>query len=130
MLVVDASVAVTACLASDGFASLVGEELVAPPLLWPESRSALHVMAYRGDVSPESAYAATERLNAAPVAARAPAELGREAWRIADQLGWAKTYDAEYLALARILGCRVVTLDRRMRRGADRLGFVISPGEL
>lgn len=28
-----------------------------------------------------------------------------EAWRIAQQFGWAKTYDAEYLALAKILGC-------------------------
>jgi predicted nucleic acid-binding protein len=45
-------------------------------------------------------------------------------------LGWAKTYDAEYVALARLLGCRLVTLDARLRRGADRLGFVISPDEL
>ena len=59
-----------------------------------------------------------------------PRALGREAWRIADDLGWAKTYDAEYLALASLLGCRFVTLDARMRRGADRLGFVVSPSEL
>jgi predicted nucleic acid-binding protein len=45
-------------------------------------------------------------------------------------MGWAKTYDAEYLALARLLGCRVVTLDLRLRRGADRLGLVVTPGEL
>jgi hypothetical protein len=28
-----------------------------------------------------------------------PKGLSDEAWRIADRLGWAKTYDAEYLAL-------------------------------
>ena len=55
---------------------------------------------------------------------------GARAWEIADQLGLAKTYDAEYLALADILGCRVVTLDARMRRGADRLGLAVSPTEL
>jgi len=130
VLVVDASVAVTACLASDGFASFRGEQLVAPPLLWPEARSALHVMAFRGEELPETSRLAAERLDAAPIEARHPAELGRDAWGLADEFGWAKTYDAEYLALAQILGCRLVTLDARLRRGADRLGFVISPTEL
>ena len=46
------------------------------------------------------------------------------------QLGWAKTYDAEYVALASLLGCRLVTVDGRLRRGADRLGFVLGPTEL
>jgi hypothetical protein len=55
---------------------------------------------------------------------------GNEAWRIADALGWAKTYDAEYVATARLLGCRMVTLDARLRRGADRLGFVVTVDEL
>ena len=45
-------------------------------------------------------------------------------------MGWAKTYDAEYLALAELLDCRFVTLDARLHRGAARLGFVLSPTEL
>ena len=130
MLVVDASVAVTACLASDGFKFLEGEQLVAPPLLWPESRSVLHVMAFRGDAARDSARAAAELLDAAPIEAQAPRRLGADAWQLADELGWAKTYDAEYVALAQILGCRLVTLDLRLRRGADRLGCVVSPAEL
>jgi predicted nucleic acid-binding protein len=52
------------------------------------------------------------------------------AWEIAAELGWAKTYDAEYLALARLLDTRVVTLDMRLRRGAERLGLVVVPAEL
>ena len=52
------------------------------------------------------------------------------AWRLSEELGWAKTYDAEYLALALHLDCRFVTLDGRLRRGAGRPGFVIEPGEL
>jgi predicted nucleic acid-binding protein len=51
-----------------------------------------------------------------------------EVWRAADELGWART--AEYVALARLLGCPLVTLDARLRRGADRLGFVVAPHEL
>jgi len=60
----------------------------------------------------------------------ASSDLGAEAWRIADELGWAKTFDAEYVALAGLLGCRLVTLDARLRRGADRSGRVTSPTEL
>lgn len=56
--------------------------------------------------------------------------LGDEAWRVADQLGWAKTYDAEYVALARLLECRLVTLDGRLRRSAGRVAHVVGPTEL
>ena len=45
-------------------------------------------------------------------------------------LGWARTYDAEYLALARLLDCRVVTVDARLLRGTRRLGFVVAPSDL
>ena len=40
------------------------------------------------------------------------------------------TYDAEYVALTRMLDCRLVTIDRKLRKGADRLGFVVTPAEL
>jgi predicted nucleic acid-binding protein len=65
-----------------------------------------------------------------PVTSRTPSALGDVAWEIADELGRAKTYEAEYLALARNLGCWLVTADRRVRRGATRLGFVIDVTEL
>jgi len=71
-----------------------------------------------------------EALLQAGIRTRSHPRLGDEAWRMADELGWAKTYDAEYVALARLLGCRLVTSDGRLRRGADRLGFVITPAEL
>jgi predicted nucleic acid-binding protein len=45
-------------------------------------------------------------------------------------MGWAKTYDANYVALARLRDCRLVTLDARLRRGTGRLGLVVGPTEL
>ena len=130
MLVVDASVAVPACRVEDGFDELRDDNLVAPWRMWSEARSALHEAAWRGALSNEDAVAAHERLEASRVRPRGHRRLGREAWRIADELGWAKTYDSEYVALAALLGCRLVTLDARLRRGADRLGLVVSPAEL
>ena len=31
-------------------------------------------------------------------------------------MGWAQTYDAEYLALARLLRCRLLTTDAKLKR--------------
>jgi predicted nucleic acid-binding protein len=128
-LVVDASVAVTACLARDGFAEL-RDELIAPRLMWSEARSVLHELLWRAEIVAEDAEAARTALERAPVRPRDDRRLGREAWRVADELGTAKTYDAEYVALALLNGCRLVTLDGRLRRAADRLGCVVTPAEL
>jgi predicted nucleic acid-binding protein len=56
--------------------------------------------------------------------------LAATAYGIATDLGWAKTYDAEYIGLARLLGCRLVTLDARLARGAGRIAEIVAPTEL
>ncbi|MEJ7656415.1 MAG: type II toxin-antitoxin system VapC family toxin [Thermoleophilaceae bacterium] len=128
-LVVDASVAFSACLAENGFVSLAPERPAAPPLMWPEVRSALRQAAWRGALTREHALESLERLESAPIEANAYSALGRDAWLLAEQLGWAKTYDAEYVALARHLRCRLLTADERLRRGAAHLAEVIGPTE-
>jgi predicted nucleic acid-binding protein len=129
-LVIDASYAVRECGAGTGFSLVANHELVAPPLMWSETRSVLHEALSRREVSRTDAERALQRLDDTPVAMRRRRKLGRAAWRLADELGWAKTYDAEYLALAELLGCKVLTVDSRLRRGADRLGLVVLPTEL
>ncbi len=132
MLVVDASLLVEWCTApgEDQFGTLVADDLCAPPLMWSEARSALHELAWRGLLSTDQAAEARVRLESTDVERKLHPGLADEAWRIADDFGWAKTYDAEYVALASLLGCRLVTVDARLRRGADRLGFVVGPTEL
>ena len=119
-----------ACLPSDGFVLLRREVLVAPPLLWSEVPSVLHELAWRGTISRQLAWDGLGRLLSAPIAARRPSRLSSEAWRIADELGWAKTYDAEYVALARLLNCRLLTVDARLRRGASGVVEILGPAEL
>lgn len=129
-LVIDASAAVAACFVPDGFDELAGEQLVSPALMWFEAHSVLHEMVWRQELDPDHGTAMRERLTACPVKRRGHPQLGAEAWRLAEEFGWAKTYDAHYVALAKLLGCRLVTVDARLRRGADRLGFVVAPSEL
>ncbi len=125
MLVVDASVAVAAAQFPDGFARLGDDRLVAPPLMWSEARSALHEALWRGELEADGARSALVRLESAPVSPSRPGRLGEEAWRVADAFGWAKTYDAEYVALAKLLRCKLVTADARLARATRRLGFVL-----
>lgn len=130
MLVIDANVAAAACGGEgDGFKAL-GDELASVPLMWSEARSSLHLKLHKGEIGREDAEIIHARLESCPVERMDPPNLGAEAWRIAEEMGWGRTYDAEYVALATLLGCRLVTLDTRLRRGADRLGIVITPSEL
>ena len=130
MLVVDASLIVTWSTGARDLDELAPGARCAPPLMWSEARSALHERTWRNELGAEHARRARTRLDEADVKIKTHARLADEAWRIADELGWAKTYDAEYVALASLLGCRLVTVDGRLRRGAVRLGFVLGPTEL
>jgi len=130
VLVVDASLVVTWATGTHDLDELAPGVRCAPPLMWSEARSALHERAWRQDIDVSSARQARDRLTQVAVRQRTHPRLAEETWRIADELGWAKTYDAEYVALASLLKCRLVTVDGRLRRGADRLGFVVGPTEL
>lgn len=119
--VLDASAAVAILASPEGFAALPDGEWTAPPLLWSGVASVLHRAVVREQVSAGFGRAALDRLLAAPIHRRAPARLLREAWSIADTFDWSKTYDAEYIALARIDRCPLVTADLRQLRAASRL---------
>ena len=130
MLVVDANVVVRACQSTNGFDFLADSDLHAPALMWSEARSVIREALWREEISTRQADTARRAVDACPVQAHTPTEISEQAWTLSIELGWAKTYDAEYVALARLLGCRLVTLDGKLRRGTDRLGFVVTPEEL
>ena len=130
MLVVDAAVVVTGCLSETGFDPLAKEQLVAPYLMWSEASSVMHELCWRKEISGELAAIGLDRLAAADVSPRRPKGLIEEAWRIADRLGWAKTYDAEYLALARLVRCRLLTTDAKLKASGSEIVNVIGPADL
>jgi predicted nucleic acid-binding protein len=89
VLVIDASAAVDLCLSPSGFDELSGEDLVAPQLIRSESLSALHEMRWRGEIPDEMAELGLERRREMPVRIELPSELSEEAWRVAEEFGWA-----------------------------------------
>lgn len=130
MVVVDASFVVAAAMTREGLSRLERREAVAPALLWSEATSVLHEMLWRKTISAELARIAFDRLRHAPISVRQPGRLLEEVWQIATRLGWAKTYDAEYLALARLLRCPLLTIDGRLTRAGGLEAEIIGPADL
>jgi predicted nucleic acid-binding protein len=120
VLVVDASAVVHLAL-RDASQRLAPHDAVAPALLRSEATSVLRQLAWRGDLHDGEAEAALERVAAAPIALEAPGSLELEAYRVAVRLGWARTYDAEYVALAARHRCALLTTDARLARRARAL---------
>jgi predicted nucleic acid-binding protein len=130
VLVIDASVAVAASHSPIGLARLTNDRLVAPHLLTVETSSVLHEMVWRREIEPARGRAMLARVLASPVKLVAPDGLTEAAWEVSEQFGWAKTYDAHYVALARLLQCQLVTLDERLLRGVERLGIAVRPRDI
>ena len=128
--VIDASAALYLLASTRGLEPFTTFELAAPALLWSEVTSVLNEMRRRGEVSPRLAQTAFDRLLAAAIDRHADDDLYRDARDVAKTLGWAKTYDAEYVALARTLEVDLMSRDDRLRRGAARMITVITPDEL
>ena len=129
-LVVDASTSVKFTIADRVAALAQGHRLVAPPLMWSESTSALRNLTFRGEIDADEMRLALERPLGAPVTPVRHPELYRHAAGIAARLGWAKTYDAEYVALAQLLDAPLVTVDVRLIRGARQYVDVLIPEQL
>jgi predicted nucleic acid-binding protein len=129
-VVIDANVAVAMSLAHDEFPRLRSHPLAAPSLLWSEAASALRQLRWRDEVGDSDSRLALAWLTEdSAIASHDSRGLLDDAWRVAAEFGWAKTYDAEYVALAQRLDVPLVTLDARLRRAAGRVVEVIGPTE-
>lgn len=130
MLVVDASIVVQLALDGRRPDALAAEQLIAPTPLWSEATSALHELAFRDEIDTAAAIDAIAWLSHSGIEPREPPGLRVEASRVARSLGWAETYDAEYVALARLTSTRLLTRAARLQRGAGRVITVIGPTDL
>lgn len=128
-LVVDASVFVELALRGPRAERIDRElrphALIAPELLDAEVLHALKALERGGRMSGERADAALAALVRAPVRRIAHVSLLTEAWGLRHALSG---YDALYVALARSVGCPVLTLDRRWAAAGDLGVAVVTVG--
>jgi predicted nucleic acid-binding protein len=112
--VVDASAVLH--LASAGINVPDKHVLLAPTLLRSQTLSALHEAVQRGEIPADVAREHLARIGRMPIRLLGDAVLRRRAWEVADQLGWASTYNAEYVALTQLQAEALVTLDADLAR--------------
>jgi predicted nucleic acid-binding protein len=106
-------------LASEEVEVPAEHELLAPTLLRSQTLSALHEAVQRGKIPAEVARDRLTRIGRMPIRLLGDAVLRRRAWDVADQLGWASTYDAEYVALTQLQADAFITLDAELARSVE-----------
>jgi predicted nucleic acid-binding protein len=98
-----------------------GHQLVAPTLVRSQALAALYEAARRGEISTDQGIEQVTRINSLKVRFLGDKVLQRTAWRVADQLGWATTYDAEFVALTQLQADIFVTSDDKLARAVSGL---------
>jgi predicted nucleic acid-binding protein len=95
-------------------------ELHAPTLWRSETLSAMYEAVRRGEIAAQVAREQLAFINRLKIRLLGDALLRRRAWEVADQLGLDTTYAAEYVALAKLQRCTLVSMDRRwLKRVGD-----------
>jgi predicted nucleic acid-binding protein len=108
-------------IASEEIEVAAGHKLVAPTLVRSQALSALYEAARRAEISAAEGIERMTRINSLKVRFLADKVLQRQAWKVADELGWETTYDAEYVALTKLQADAFVTSDPDLARAVSGL---------
>ena len=96
-------------------------KLVAPTLVRSQALSALYEKARRGEISAAEGRERVLRVNSLKVRFLGDKVLQRQAWKVAEQLGWESTYLAEYVALTQLQADAFVTSDSGLAQEVSSL---------
>jgi predicted nucleic acid-binding protein len=79
----------------------------------------LHEAVQRGEIPAAVALDRLDRIGRMRIRLLGDAVLRRRAWELADRLGWASTYNAEYVALSQLQADAFITLDAQLARSLE-----------
>jgi predicted nucleic acid-binding protein len=95
--------------------------LLAPTLLRSQVLSLLYRAVRRGETSRKDADRHLRYLRSLRIRLLGDSVLQSRAWKLADELGWSDTMDAEYIALTQLQADAFVTLDANIARAVAGL---------
>jgi predicted nucleic acid-binding protein len=113
-------------LAAEGAEVPDAHKLLAPTLLRSQILSALHEAVQRGEIPADVARDRLTHIRRLRIRLLGDAVLQRRAWELADQLGWASTYDAEYVALTQLQADAFVTRNAELARSVEGIVAIAS----
>jgi predicted nucleic acid-binding protein len=105
-----------------------GHHMLAPALLRSQMLSLLYRAVRRGEMTKEEAERRLFYARGMRIRLLEDHELQVVAWKVAGQLGWSDTFDAEYVALTQLEADALITLDRQLA-GAVKDLVAVAPLE-
>jgi predicted nucleic acid-binding protein len=102
-----------------------GHQILAPTLLRSQLLSLLYQAVQRGEMTKKDARRRLNYVRGLRIRLLGDRVLQDVAWRIADQLGWSDTFDAEYVALTRLQADALITLDPQLAHAVKDLVPVV-----
>lgn len=111
-------------LANDEAAIPQEHQLLAPTLLRSQLLSLLYQAVRHGEMTKKDADRRLDYVRALRLRLLGDRVLQNVAWKIADQLGWPDTLDAEYVALTTLQADALITLDTELARAVKGIVMV------
>jgi predicted nucleic acid-binding protein len=101
-------------------------QILAPTLVRSQILSLLYQAVRRGEMTKKDADQQLNYLRGLRIRLLGDRVLQNVAWKVADQLGWVDTFDAEYVALTQLQADALITLDDRLAHAVKGLVVVAS----
>jgi predicted nucleic acid-binding protein len=96
-------------------------QILAPTLLRSQMLSLLYQAVHRGEMTKKDAGRRLNYVRGLRIRLLGDRVLQSVAWKVADQLGWPDTFDAEYVALTQLQADALITLDRQLAHAVKDL---------
>jgi predicted nucleic acid-binding protein len=96
-------------------------QILAPALLRSQLLSRLYQAVRRGEITKRDAERRLDYVRGLRIRLLGDRVLQGVAWKVADQLGWPDTLDAEYVALTQLQADALITLDPQLAHAVKDL---------
>jgi predicted nucleic acid-binding protein len=96
-------------------------QILAPALLRSQLLSRLYQAVRRGEITKKDAERRLDYVRGLRIRLLGDRVLQSVAWKVADQLGWPDTLDAEYVALTQLQADALITLDPQLAHAVKDL---------